>query len=127
MSSKPIQHSARQLADVGVWDELQNLENRLRVVERELETMDNEQKGHILAKRQDAREKVSRGQTETLVVEEAPSEGDCDRAVCYLDGIVTFVDPEGVELKRTDVVRARIADVRKSAIQAILLERMGNQ
>jgi len=124
MSSKSTPHSARQLADVGVWDELQDLENRLRTVERKFESMGDKQKAHMLAKEQDAREQIERGQTETLVVEESPREGECDRAVCYLDGIVTFVEPDGVDLERTDIVQVRISDVQKNALQAILLERM---
>jgi hypothetical protein len=130
MNSTHTHHSPREVPGTGTVDwvpelerRLDELQSRLVAVERELELLNDAQEAHIRAKRNDAREALDRGQIENLVVKEPPAKRDDDTALCRIDGIVTFLDPDGVDLKRGDLVRARISDVRQNAAHAILLER----
>lgn len=113
---------ARQLESTGVLRELSDIEQRLRCVERELELMDKKQEAHIQAKRQDARECIARGDTETVVVITPPEENDGEQAVSKLDGIVTFIKPGKFDLQQGDVIRVRIYDVGDSHANAVTLE-----
>lgn len=124
MASTTTQFGARQLEDVGVFNELVDIEERLRSVETELELLDDKQEAHIRAKRQDARDKIQRGDVETVVVVTPPDDNDGRRAVSKIEGIVTFVDQGDYDLERGDVLRVRIFDVGKNHADSLVVDLM---
>lgn len=103
--------------------ELTELKQRLRAVEAYLDGLDAEQRAHITARKQDAREIIERGDTINLVVVTPPKENDGTHAVSKYEGIYTFIDANYHDLHRGDEVWARIVDVGDTHAEAILLER----
>lgn len=103
--------------------ELTELKQRLRAVEAHLNGLDAEQRAHITARKQDAREIIHRGEVMNLVVVTPPRENDGTHAISKYEGIYTFIDANYHDLHRGDEVRVRIVDVGDTHAEAILLER----
>lgn len=124
MSQASTQMGARQLENIGVFEELIDINNRLRSVEKELELMDDEQEAHLLAKKNDARDIIDRGEDKTVVIGTPPEKNDGRQAVSKIDGVVTFVDVGEFDLHRGDVARVRIFDVGKNHAEALALAKL---
>ena len=116
-------HATTSTADAQhrVWAELVDIERRLDRLEDRFDGITDEERAHIRAKQRDAREFISRGDSETLVIREPPEESDGNRALATINGVYTFVEPGRFDLDLGDTVRAKILDVGPSHAEAIAL------
>lgn len=87
----------------------------------EIEDVAQAEKSHDDARTRDAREQLSAGETYEVVVENPPGESGRD-AVARIDGIVTFVKPNGLGLDIATTAKVKLTDVGDSQAHAIAIE-----
>lgn len=113
--------AARELERTRVFDHLVELESRLAEVETAISGLNSKEAAHIGAKQRDAREYLSRGQTERFVVLETLESSD--RVLSKIEGIYTFIDPGPYTLGLGDDIIAKIVDVGDNHAEAITIEK----
>ena len=78
------------------------------------------QTSHVEATKGDAREKLSEGDVKTVKIFDPPGQGsDPDSGVGKIDGIVTFVNCDGLDVEQDDVVHCRITNVLPNAAHGV--------
>lgn len=78
------------------------------------------QTAHIEAKEEDARDSLSEGDVKTVKIFDPPGQGsDPDNGVGKINGIVTFVNCDGLDVERDDVVHCRITNVLPNAAHGV--------
>lgn len=78
------------------------------------------QTSHIKSKNEDATNKLSEGDVKTVKIFDPPGQGsDPNSGVGKINGIVTFVNCDGLDVGQNDVVHCRITDVMPNAANAI--------
>jgi hypothetical protein len=81
---------------------------------------------HSDAIKEDARDKLSRGQVITAVITEIDVD-DRGTAMSKYENIRTFVKTKDQELEWADTVRVKIADIRPSSAEALVLEKRNEE
>lgn len=102
-------------------EELQKLEDKISGIESslgEVEDIIEAEKSHNEAGKEDAREQLSKGKTYELVIEEPPGKEGPD-AVARINGIVTFVSPQELDIKAGNTVRAKLTNVGENHANAV--------
>lgn len=78
---------------------------------------------HIQATQQDAREQLEVGETHRVVVDSPPGTGrDPSKAVGRIEGIVTFIEPKGLDIEENDVLKVRLKQIQRNCVKANTLE-----
>jgi len=81
---------------------------------------------HNDAIKQDARDKLSRGQVITAVITDTDIDSS-GTAMTKYENIKTFVKSKDQELEWADTVRVKIADVRENNAEALVLEKQNRE
>lgn len=81
----------------------------------------SKQDAHRAAKRQDAREVLSRGQQEQVVVWKPPEEVGGGSALTKIENIKTFIHQGPCDLSYGDTVEVKILDVGESHAEAVAI------
>ena len=81
---------------------------------------------HSDAIKQDARNKLSRGQVITAVITDTDIDSS-GTAITKYENIKTFVRAKNQELEWAYTVRIKIADVRESNAEGLVLEKQNNE
>lgn len=82
------------------------------------------QTAHTRAKQGDARDELSEGDVKTVKIFDPPGQGsDPDSGVGKIDGIVTFVNCDGLDVETDDVVHCRITDVLPNAAHGVATQK----
>lgn len=102
-------------------ERVEELEDRMSAIEDIFTpAILDRQTAHVEAKQGDARETLSEGDVKTVKIFDPPGQGsDPDSGVGKIDGIVTFVNCDGLDVELDDVVHCRITNVLPSAAQAV--------
>lgn len=104
------------------------LEERVEELEEQVSALEDifapaiidRQTAHIEAKKGDARETLTEGDVKTVKIFDPPGQGsDPDNGVGKIDGIVTFINCDGLDVEQDDVVDCRITDVLPNAAHAV--------
>lgn len=110
--------------DPGVEERIEDLERRINALERlfadkVVSHVQDAQRAHEETKeKNDAREVLEEGSTHEVVVKETPEERDRMDALGYIDGIVTFIDPNGFQIRKYDKVEVMVHHVKKNCAEA---------
>lgn len=81
---------------------------------------------HSDAIKNDARNKLSRGQVITAVITDTDVDSS-GTAMTKYENIRTFVRSKDIELEWADTVQVKIADVRKNNAEALVLEKQNKE
>ncbi len=110
-------------------DEVARLEDRIEAIEDIFSpSIVDRQTSHVNAKRSDARDKLSKGDERTVSIFDPPGHGtDPDSGVGKIEGIVTFVNCDGLDVEKNDVVECRITNVLPNAAHAVAIEKVGER
>lgn len=106
-------------------EQVEELSDRVNAIEDIFSpSIIDRQTAHINAKQRDAREHLSEGDVETLEIFDPPGQGsDPDSGVGKIDGIVTFVNCDGLDVEANDIVRCRITNVLPNAAHGVAVEK----
>lgn len=102
-------------------ERVEELEDRMSAIEDIFApAILDRQTAHIEAKEGDARDTLSEGDVKTIKIFDPPGQGsDPDSGVGKIDGIVTFVNCDGLNVEQDDVVHCRITNVLPNAAHAV--------
>jgi predicted RNA-binding protein with TRAM domain len=101
--------------------ELEELDEKRRNIEsalRDVEDIVEAEESHHEAGKKDARDQLATGDTHELVIEDPPGK-EGPAAVARIDGIVTFVSPQKLDIKAGDTVQAKLTDVSENHANAV--------
>jgi len=99
-------------------EELDEKRANIRDALSEAEDIIEAEESHHEARKQDARDQLRKGDTHELVIEDPPGKKGPD-AVARIDGIVTFVSPQELEIKAGDTVQAKLTNVGENHANAV--------
>ncbi|GAA5434788.1 MULTISPECIES: TRAM domain-containing protein [Halobacteriales] len=102
-------------------ERVEELEDRMSAIEDIFApAILDRQTAHVEAKQGDARDTLSQGDVKTVKIFDPPGQGsDPDSGVGKIDGIVTFVNCDGLAVEQDDVVHCRITNVLPNAAHGV--------
>jgi len=102
-------------------DRINELEDRISGIEDVFSpAILDRQSSHVEAQKDDAREKLSVGEVKTVKIFDPPGQGsDPDHGVGKIDGVVTFVNCDGLDIEQDDVIHCRVTDVSSNAAHGV--------
>lgn len=107
--------------NVDLEEKVKELEDRIQAIEDIFApAVIDRQTSHVEATKGDARETLSEGDVKTVKIFDPPGQGsDPDSGVGKINGIVTFVNCDGLNVEQDDVVHCRITDVLPNAAHGV--------
>jgi predicted RNA-binding protein with TRAM domain len=107
--------------DIDLEEKVEKLEDRIQAIEDIFApAVIDRQTSHVEATKYDARETLSEGDVKTVKIFDPPGQGsDLDSGVGKINGIVTFVNCDGLNVEQDDVVHCRITDVLPNAAHGV--------
>lgn len=105
---------------------VENARTQLADVERTLDGIEEiieAERAHTAAQNRDARRQLSTGETHRVVIIDPPSD-DGSSAYTQIDGIATFIAPQGMALDTGDTVRIKLVDIGETYAHAVATERV---
>jgi predicted RNA-binding protein with TRAM domain len=107
---------------------IEELEERVNELEDRIDGIEDifapaivdRQASHVKAKEDNAQDQLSEGEVKTVKIFDPPGQGsDPDSGVGKIDGIVTFVNCDGLNVEQDDVVHCRITNVLPNAAHGV--------